>query len=93
MKLTKTFMVKTMLDANFLDALISYGCDYFDKYIKTKNPQYLEKAKEGAFNSLKWHTGGTKIVEQLWLAFTGEIPAEWKSIEEYEEFLKFWEEE
>ena len=93
MKLTKTFMVKTMLDANFPDALIGYDSGLFAKYLKTKNPQDLEAAKNCVFNQLVWHTGGTHVVEHLWLAFNGEIATEWKSIEEYEEFLKEWEED
>ena len=63
--MTKTAMINEMLDANYVPAIKQTTPSYIIK----KYGILSEKAKEFAFNHLKWHTGRTKIVEKLYNNF------------------------
>ena len=68
-KLTKTYMATTMINADFWPAIYECGGPNILKYLKTKSPEAYEKAKIRAVWYMRYHTGGTRVVENLWEEF------------------------
>lgn len=64
--MTKTQMATEMLDANYEPAYRAGGIGLFNRY------GFCEKTKARAFNKLKYHTAGSKMVENLYRKFKEE---------------------
>ena len=68
-KLTKTYMATTMVNADFWPAIYHCGGHNVFKYLRNHSPEAYAKAKERAIQFMRFHTGGTNIVENLWQEF------------------------
>lgn len=68
-KLTKTYMVTTMIEADFYPAIYAFGGYYIRRYLKNNSEEFYNKAKKRAFHQMRFHTGGTDQVEKMWKNF------------------------
>lgn len=68
-KLTKTYMANTMVNADFWPAIYEFGGHNVFKYKKTNSIKAYNKAKARAINHMRYHTGGTNAVENMWARF------------------------